>query len=167
MKIIFASLNLFEKRYARIQANTADSEQQNCSNSMWKLVRVLNLHRWIVFDPLYIYTLSLSSFGPLYKWELYNTRQHLVVNTLYTHTIATTCHIHENYRRCSSHIHDSYNYENYRRCSSHIHDSYNLLLYIHENYRRCSSTKSTWELHTLLIHESYSWRKPCALMNAR
>ena len=40
---ISASINVFEKRYARIQTLAAVSEQQNCSHSMLKLARVLKV----------------------------------------------------------------------------------------------------------------------------
>ena len=39
MLIFTASPNIFERRDAHIQAYAAASEQQNCSNSMWKLAR--------------------------------------------------------------------------------------------------------------------------------
>ena len=62
-----ASLNLFERHDAHIQAYAAVSEQQNCFNSMLKLatVETSKLDRWIAFDPLY--TLSPTSFLSLYK----------------------------------------------------------------------------------------------------
>ena len=41
MSNILASVIFFERRYAHIQAYAAVSEQQNCSNSMRKLVRDL------------------------------------------------------------------------------------------------------------------------------
>ena len=63
MSIISASANLFERLDAHIQAYAAVSEQQNCSNSMWKLARDLKvgpldcarsaLHTyWLHFWPL-------------------------------------------------------------------------------------------------------------------
>ena len=64
------------------QAFAAESEQRNCSNSMWKLAKDLKV------EPLNCILLSLQHepnfFLALYRREMLNSQQHLVVKVVHT-----------------------------------------------------------------------------------
>ena len=76
--MISASLNLFERRDAHIHAYAAESEQQNCSNSTWKLARDLKVGPLdCARSALHTETYS-TSFLAHYRCKFSNTQQHLV-----------------------------------------------------------------------------------------